>query len=99
MKKLKLDVDGLRVETFEPAAAAGPRGTVMGLVTYSCDYICHELAGTGDPIQNTCDHATCAGASCGFTCNYATCGCPGPPDDTATDRPLDLSCHGMCVVE
>jgi len=98
MKKLKLDVGALRVETFEPAAAAGARGTVMGRVTYSCEHFCNELAGTEDPVQDTCDHATCAGASCGFTCN-ATCGCGTAGCGTVTGRPLDLSCNGTCAVE
>lgn len=35
MKKLRLDVDSIRVERFEATGPDGLEGTVMGHVTYS----------------------------------------------------------------
>jgi|GEM_PF-1101133 len=83
MPKLKLEVDALRVDSFDTHPAAGGRGTVQGL----------SLAVTGDvavPMTddaracldswiNTCVTARiseCPGATCDFsceTCNQPSC--------------------------
>lgn len=56
MNKIRLSIEALRVESFEPAphAAAG-RGTVRGYAVNSCDTNCDILTcGGGD----TCDCGT-----------------------------------------
>ncbi len=66
MKRLKLDVDELRVESFEPDQTAGARrGTVHGQAkaTYGCS---EGWAGCGD----FSDDDTCA-----YTCNGGATGC------------------------
>lgn len=56
MNKLKLDLDGLQVETFETAAADGAeRGTVHGH---------YSQRGTCDGRAATCQVGTCT-ARCG----------------------------------
>ena len=74
MKKLRLDPEALRVDSFAPAADAGSRtGTVMGHITgadtcylqYTCGKTCFDL--------QTC-RAECQ--SGGFACSdsyYITC--------------------------
>lgn len=79
MKKIKLDLARLSVETFDTAALArAPRGTVRG------------LAGT-EPVECTA-MTNCQQITCGYSCpsnlpycmptelEYATCGI-GPRDN------------------
>lgn len=72
MKKLRLDVDRLEVESFAVARGGEVRGTVEGHVSLRC---------TGGGLTcnggNTCDGGdTCgAGASCYVSCNGS---CPAP---------------------
>jgi hypothetical protein len=66
MKKIKLDLDDLKVESFDTT----PEGTVYGYGT--CPTFCGTCAG-----QATCD-STCY-ASCGGTCDTCPatgCSCP-----------------------
>jgi hypothetical protein len=77
MKKLRLDQEDLRVETFGPDGEAGTRGTVMGrdtFVTYNYEWECQSY------------QATCLNTGCqtGLT---ATCGTGG-----ATDCPGQGEC-------
>lgn len=60
MRKLKLEVDALEVESFEPAAGGAGDGTVRG---YLSAY--YELCQPGDTWQQTC--------TCEPTCNAQTC--------------------------
>lgn len=60
MPKLKLEIDTLQVESFEPKAIPGERGTVRGQLTAYYE-LCHE----GDTWQNSC--------TCEPTCNARTC--------------------------
>jgi hypothetical protein len=57
MKKLRLDVDSIRVERFEATGPAGLEGTVMGHVSYS---MCVG-AGTCPPMEscNTSPYQQC----------------------------------------
>lgn len=65
MKKLKLEIDALQVETFESAGLESERGTVRGLLTAY-----YELCYPGDTWQQSC--------TCELTCNANTCyGCGG----------------------
>jgi hypothetical protein len=89
MKKLKLDLDGLRIDSFDttPANAVERKGTVQGqfdTAVASCDGTC----------DNTCDGCSCCCTccpSCGGTCETCyTCGtCPG-------QWSCDGSCYGSC---
>jgi hypothetical protein len=102
MKKLKLDLDDLRVDSFDttPAAAAGERGTVHGQYpeTYrGCntdEETCDSCFGScGDTCGYSCNGTcgTCA-ESCNGTCNtcYTNCGsCPG-------QWSCDPSCYSCC---
>jgi hypothetical protein len=63
MRKLKLDLGALAVESFEPAPEPKPeRGTV-------------EAHAPTNPQANTCDPLE--GTCFGFTC-FRTCICTGP---------------------
>ena len=67
MKKLKLEMDDLRVDSFEVREGTEERGTVEGrYVTFTCDASC---GGTCDSCMDTCLN-TCPD-SCWNTC--ATC--------------------------
>ncbi|HEX8906907.1 MAG TPA: hypothetical protein VF771_18800 [Longimicrobiaceae bacterium] len=78
MQKLRLDVDTLQVESFDPEAAAAARGTAFAHDSgytpddpcyASYDYVvdtCLLTCGSTCGNQNTC-WDTC-GASCGGTC-------------------------------
>jgi hypothetical protein len=56
MSKLKLEIDALRVESFETAAALGSRGTVLGAQVAGCNTDAYD-----------CDPLTC-GPSCIGSC-------------------------------
>ena len=75
MKKLKLEIESLEVESFEPAAADGDRGTVRGHLSAYYE-LCHE----GDTWQQSCTcEATCNAATC-YNCSAAcpSAACPPP---------------------
>ncbi len=70
MKKLRLEMEGLRVESFHPASTSmDDSGTVHGHA--SLNGTCFPTCGTTCPIscQMSC------GNTCPGTC-YRTCGCP-----------------------
>ena len=64
MKKLKLDLDALQVDSFETVNAQGSdgKGTVMGYVPVFTEDGCTFLQ------QGTCD-ASCAGGTCNGWCD------------------------------
>lgn len=71
MRKIRLELDALRVETFDTGAGPGERGTVHGR---------HHTfeVGCGDPFEDSIDYCPVptAQASCGYTCgNTCSCGC------------------------
>jgi hypothetical protein len=76
MKKLKLDLDALGVETFDPSPLEEERGTVLGeqlvVTLLTCGPACFT-------VQATC-HFSCrltCGATCFLSCNNTclrTCG-------------------------
>ncbi|HEU0053627.1 MAG TPA: hypothetical protein VFQ39_10635 [Longimicrobium sp.] len=95
MKKLNLDTNALRVDSFQTDSGDGSAGTVFGHVTNNCPT--GLGCGTeGDCWSQTCDtfHQTCGGSftcirTCqGLTCNYETCG-----DCNETDQ----NCTTVCI--
>ncbi|HET7229473.1 MAG TPA: hypothetical protein VFJ16_05690 [Longimicrobium sp.] len=74
MRKLRLDPDHLRVESFSPVRDdGGQSGTVYG--HYSYPQGCWPASDSNDPMVDSCGYATCAGMSCWQSCNGYTCGC------------------------
>jgi hypothetical protein len=72
MRKLRLDPEELRIETFAPDAGARAPGTVHA---HSYPAGCYPPP---DSSPDTCDYATCAGLTCAQSCNGYTCvGCGG----------------------
>ena len=83
MRKIRLAVDALSIESFEPAPEReAPKGTVMGrdaselgdtcMCTGMYDYTCHvntcaAYATCGGYPEYTCDY-TCEGV--GYTCQH-----------------------------
>ncbi len=103
MKKLKLDLDQLSVESFDtaPTRSGQPDGTVKGFATlpeiitcFTCDATCSltcELT-CDDPTCSTCNgntcEGTCGGHTCNGTCGENTCnGCNTQPWDTCPSCP------------
>ncbi|MEM7352315.1 MAG: hypothetical protein AAF657_16055 [Acidobacteriota bacterium] len=66
MKKLRLDLDDLEVESFDttPAGEEANEGTVFG-------YSCPSCPSCGLDLNETC--GSCPGMSCQMTCGGATC--------------------------
>lgn len=98
MRKIRLDLGRLHVESFEPAARdTALRGTVRANVTAYWE-LCHETQ-TQDPAVNTCGHTE---NSCVNTCFEQTCHqCGGPTAACQTQDPdvntCGLSCVQRCV--
>ena len=84
MRKLKLEIENLAVESFDTQAAAKPKGTVFGeQCTCYTACTCPGCPTCDNTCAYTCDDATCpacptCAASCNGTCddscNYGTCG-------------------------
>jgi hypothetical protein len=81
MKKVKLNLDAIRVDTFEVTQAPGTRGTVRGHVVCcvcGCDPCCCTCCDTcqatcaascqtcPDSCWGTCVDPTCQGRSCDY---------------------------------
>ena len=90
MRKLKLDLDQLAVDSFDTASPAPKGGTVFGeqCTCYTnctcpgcptCYATCNGQATCANTCANTCDDYTCA-ASCNGTCvgcgtDWTDCDC------------------------
>lgn len=77
MKKLKLEPETLRVETFEPERASGERGTVRGHASsapYACQFMCFSGV-TACMTQCNCpsNNALCRNADTCTCSTAATC--------------------------
>ena len=72
MKKLRLELEELQVESFTTAELDGDRGTVEAYISVRCNtnYTC-------DPANNTCAYVETCGewASCYVSCDGS---CPYP---------------------
>lgn len=85
MKKLALNVDELRVDSFDTASIPDVRGTVNG--HYTIDTTCVQTCTTcQNSCRGTCDWS-CQG-SCDNTCQY-TCNLTCP-------YTCGFSCFGSC---
>ena len=96
MRKLKLDLDAIQVESFTTHAGQAPRGTVDGQQrqTYGCPtWTCPP------PTQDTCDQATCdyscnGGCGTGATCYSCVQSCAGTCDSCVVT--CDATCAWTC---
>ena len=78
MRKLALDADELRVESFHVTAAADGKGTVFGeQCTCYTNCTCPGCPTCDETCADTCG-ATC-GDSCALTCDPVECGFTGGP--------------------
>jgi len=99
MRKVKLSLDGLAVESFATVAESGEyRGTVQGFATKPWQGCPFQTADTcADPCPS--DAGSCAGtcvASCAVTCDYT---CPATCAATCAftcDDPTCASCDTYC---
>jgi hypothetical protein len=77
MKKLKLDMEALEVDSFEPAAETRLRATVHGRERSAdpCEETVEPLASCASACVSAC--WSCPGnPSCYWTCSCDTCGQP-----------------------
>ena len=72
MRKLKLSLESLQVDSFHATDAASARGTVPGHIwTQYADESCFQSCNGSCNTCNSCYGGCGSGATCG-----ATCGCP-----------------------
>jgi hypothetical protein len=84
MKKLKLNIESIEVESFEPdSASLEPRGTVHGHATPICSQ---------NP-DHTCVEETCQAV---YTCQFLSCGDCGSYK-CASDPYSDVYYNGGCA--
>jgi hypothetical protein len=67
MNKLKLQMDDLRVDSFETTPAAKEKGTVFG-EQCTCPTQC---TCPGCPTCDQSCNGTCGGVSCAYSCDYS----------------------------
>ena len=95
MKKLRLSLDALQVDTFDPASGNAGQGTVLGeqliTVAISCGGTCVTCGGTCATCAASCG-ITC-GQSCFLTCQYT---CRRTCDDATCFPSCELTCE-TCV--
>lgn len=83
MRKLKLNLDDLAIDTFSVSHEPGPGdGTVQGLNGPFGGIASHYTENVGS-CDNTCTPSICDG-KCTYwqTCNHTRCGATCPPDHT-----------------
>lgn len=80
MKKFRLELDDLRIDSFSTTPAQTPKGTVFGeQCTCYTNCTCPGCPTCDASCNGTCD------ASCNGTCDTACCG-----------GETDFSCFGSC---
>ena len=99
MKKLKLRLEDLKVESFEtaPEGDPTPQGTVFAYISpgpgNTCDAGC-----ANSTCVNTC--ADTCGDTCNTTCVLNTCGtcqtCGGPTCEQTCGGPCGVTCPESC---
>jgi hypothetical protein len=105
MKKIRLDLDSLSIESFDTTGAADARGTVAGHATYQA-YCSYGLTCV-DSCEGTCDGScvsecgTCGATGCG-SCGATYCGTCVDPSccptycGTCYDWTCDPDCCCTC---
>lgn len=102
MKKLRLDIDALQVESFDPSPdRAMLRGTVDGAQILVPNT--RRLVDCVEPSLEVSCRLSCM-ASCIGTCDrscYRTCGCPSPSADLSECCPINTQyCDTrLCPIE
>ena len=97
MRKLRLELDALIVESFAPADGTGGRGTVHGHVSLyweDCQYVSETCDGAGWPCGPT--EQSCGGTCYEYTCHPGcgvTSNCWVDPSDPA------ITCNGMICID
>ena len=92
MKKLKLDLNDLKVESFVTSKEKKTQGTILGFNTASSpdpQCTCGEVCYTDPKIDPSCVN-TCA-ATCPYTCDN-TCGATCDDPNTKFDPPICITC-------
>ena len=87
MKKLRLNLENIAVESFETEHGTGkPRGTVRGHASFNCS----------ENPDHTCDAVTCVAE---YTCQFLSCpdqmACNGSGSDAAASCVLSY-CPPFC---
>ena len=94
MRKLKLDLDALTVESFEPSKEKSAAGTIRGYLSAYYE-LCHE----GDTWQLSCTcEPTCNDQTCYNCGGSAGCNTVGCTDFSCTCNQLSYTCPspGYC---
>lgn len=95
MRKLKLSIEALQVESFQATGPEAPRGTVAGhAVTIYDDESCFESCNGGCTAYASCN-GWCGSYSCPGTC-YDTCRCV-PTEYTRCDCQTWETCPGAGI--
>ncbi len=92
MKKLKLNLEDLKVESFETSSKSINKGTVHGNGDTVVDRTCEEYHTCGG--QNSCDPTNCPG--CHVT-NYTQCGTCPTDNPTCDDNTCWVDCTACTV--
>lgn len=98
MKKLKLNLEELKVESFDTSSSIGKsKNTVRGYATgdsnSTCNTsVCDEPCNFTDCLNDNTCIATCAN-TCGVTCGHS---CNGTCHDTCDGITCDISCLRTC---
>jgi hypothetical protein len=88
MKKFRLELDDLRIDSFSTTPAQAPKGTVFGeQCTCYTNCTCPGCPTCDASCNGTCD------ASCNGTC-YTGCRCPVETDYGSCAGTCDGSCDG-----
>ena len=109
MKKLKLDLDDLRVESFATAPGGDAKGTVVGYATepvwtvcyFTCNVTCNgaetcDTCGGGGQTDLDCGSGYYTCPTCDFTCDDYSCQMTG--DGCACNYTEGAGCtHGQQV--
>ena len=103
MRKLRLQLEDLQVDTFQTTAPEKPKGTVFGeqctCYTQCTCPGCPTCAGYGTcdaSCNGTCYascNGTCGGASCGGTCDYTRDPYNCPQESQATVAGPNQACQ------
>jgi hypothetical protein len=106
MRKFRLDVDALGVDSFDTTAApAPPKGTVRGFASdpwsacCSNGGSCYAFCTAGDSCAGTCEAVCVTNASCDTTCFESPCVQSGAwtCDGSTCAGTCGASCNATCT--